>query len=266
MKYLSDRNTFSFSGISQVETVDKILDVLELYLKHEGELSVSELASLSGLSVSRTYRIASSLARRGYLRQKEKRAKYSVGLKLLEYSSVIQHNLRIAELALPLLQKLSRACGESVNVTILDSYEALSVAQVEVNRLFRVSTPVGMKLPLYATSSGKILLAHMVEIERKQFYDTRHLISYTKNTTVSSDKLEEELEIIKRDGVAFDNGEYDPSIWSVAAPVYNSDGNVIAGVAIVAPLARISEDKVGSLIELNRNSALEISTEMGYAV
>ncbi|HJX12235.1 MAG TPA: IclR family transcriptional regulator [Dehalococcoidales bacterium] len=247
-----------------MDTVQRTLDILEIFLEKEGEIGIAELSSISRVNITTVHRIASDLVERGYLRQKGKRGKYSLGVKLLEFNAAIQHNLRIGELAQPFLHTLSAASGEYTEIAVLESSAAVTVAQAEVKRNLRISNIIGERLPLHATSLGKILLAHLDAPERNNLYGRKSLETFTENTITDVNRLEHEVEKIRQQGYALDREEYDLGIWSVAAPVFDYNGLVVAGLAIAAPSARTNGRKPKKMISMVLAASAEISRELGY--
>lgn len=247
-----------------METVHKTLDILETFLKQPEEMGIVELSNLSGVNISTAHRIALDLTNRGYLKKKPNRGKYSIGIKLLEYYGIIQSNLKIGEIALPYLQKLSQLCGEYSEVAVLESNSAMTITQVETSHTLTIRNEIGERLPLHATSLGKLFLAYMKENDRKAFFTDGKLHPFTTNTFIDIDRLEEEIQPIKRQGFAIDNEEYDRGIWSVAAPIFDAGQSMAAGLAIAAPSIRMDDSKRGELIEMAKIYAMEISREIGY--
>lgn len=259
------RNTFS-SGeyIKKMETVQRTLDILETFLKQSGEIGMAELSKMSGVNITTAYRITSDLVKRGYLRQKQKRGKYSIGIKLLEYGRIIQFNLKVGEIALPHLRQISQVSGEYSEIAIMDSDAAITIAQVEVNHNLKISNDIGERLPLHATSLGKLFLAFMEEENRKAFYENCILESFTDNTITDINRFEQELRLIKQQGFSIDNEEYDTGVWAIATPIFDARKSVVAALAIAAPSARIDTGKQQELTRLAQNGALNISRELGY--
>ncbi len=142
--------------------ITKTLNVLESFLKEQDcEIGISRLAELNGLKVSTAHRIASILAEKGYLKQPEKRGKYTLGLKFLQFNDVIKRNLKIQDIALPFLEKLRLVSGESVNLAILDRNEVVYIEHIDSNQTLRTFTAIGNRAPLYCTGVGKVFLADM---------------------------------------------------------------------------------------------------------
>lgn len=244
-------------------TVEKVLSILEVCLNQEGEIGLSELANLSRLNISTVHRITSILVNRGYLKQRQRRGQYSLGLKFLEFSSAIKSTMKIREVALPFLEKLNKVVGESVNLAILDSNKAVYIEHIESGQNLRIFTQVGNRVPLHCTGVGKVLLAHMRE-EEIDFCLSKRLTSYTDSTITDLSELKKELLITKREGVATDAGELELGVRCVASPLKDWNGNVVAAVSVSGPSARLSDERVKELGPLVKSCGLEISRAMGY--
>jgi len=221
-------------------TVQKAIDILEVFLRKDGNLSLTEIGKATGLNVATSYRLASTLVKRGYLSQHQKKGTYSLGMKMLDYNYAIRKNLKFIDFAYLSLSKLSRELNESVYLAVLDADMSLVVEEIGITEDLRINSPVGKRLPLHCIACGKILLASMSEEERKAYYSRNALQSFTKNTITNIARLEEELAIVKTEGVGFNNEEYRMGLWGAAAPIYNGGGNVIASAGIIVPIADIN--------------------------
>lgn len=245
--------------------INKALDILEIFLKQENGIGISELADLTGLNISTAHRISSILVKRGYLTQQEKRGKYILGLKLLEFIGILKRTLKIRDISLPFLEKLRTISGESVNLAVLESNCAVYIEHIESNQILRTFTQVGNRVPLYCTGVGKVLLAHMSEKEReKYFLTTKSLFRYTDNTITDLNDLKKELLIVKREGVAMDNGEMEIGVRCIASPIRDSSGNAIAAISISGPYSRLNSTRMEELKTLIKRYGLENSRAIGY--
>lgn len=242
----------------------KTCEVLEAFLKEkETEIGISHLASLTGLRVSTVHRIASTLVGKGYLKQMGKRGKYTLGLKFLEFNNVINRNMRIRDIALPMLEELRMATGESANLAILDHDNVVYIEHVSSNQTLRTFTEVGNRAPLHCTGVGKIFLANMKE-EKRSLLSKKPFTRHTYNTITDFRELEKELSNIKQEGVAIDNGEMDIDVRCIAAPIKDKDGDVITALSISGPYARLNNKRVEELKPLVKSYGLEISRTLGY--
>jgi DNA-binding IclR family transcriptional regulator len=250
-----------------MELVDRVFNILELFRDQNDNkeaLSITELSKLSGYSPAVTHRIVTSLVKRGYVIQKEKRGKYSLGLKFLEFSYVIRKNIEIANIADPFLLDLNKEADEAVTLAILDSNEILVIERLDVSHDLNVSGAVGKRAPLHSTAIGKLFLAHMSHKERETFFKGDTIKKHTKNTITDFEEMEKELDLFRVEGCTFDREETALGVWSVAAPVYNFAGKIATGVAIVAPTIRINDQNIKRMISLAKSCAANISRNMGY--
>jgi IclR family transcriptional regulator, KDG regulon repressor len=242
----------------------KVLNLLEVFLKDsENEIGISRMAELTGLKVSTVHRIASTLVEKGYLSQQGKRGKYALGLKFLEFSNALKRNMRIQDIALPFLEKLRVVSGESANLAIPDQKVVVYIEHVDSNQTLRTFTQVGNRAPMYCTGVGKIFLAYM-NAEDKRFLNDLSFVRYTDNTLANYQELEKELSVIRREGVATDNGEMEIGVRCIAAPIKDSTGQVVAAVSISGPYTRLNNKRVEELKPLIVSFGLDISRALGY--
>ena len=247
-----------------METVDRIIDVLEVFLSTQKGAGIVELANRSGNNASTVYRIVSTLAKRGYLVQPRKRGKYYLSPKLLTFSSVIKMSNKVREVAHPFLIQLNSETKESVNLAILDGNEALHVDHIVTNWDLRLVTQVGRRVPLYCTGLGKVFLANMTDYELRSYLNSQNLIRYTPNTITRIEQLKKELALIRHRGVAIDNEELERGVRCVASPVTTVTGYTIACVSVSGPSARINGPTELFLESAVKKCARKISQELGY--
>lgn len=248
-----------------MEAIDRTFNILELFLEHTDALSISELAKLSGLSPAVTHRIVTALLTKGYLTQKEKRGKYSLGLKFLNFSYVVQKNIAISNVSLAALLELNKEADETVTMGILDGKELLVIERIDTSHDLRVSGGVGKKAPLHSSAVGKLFLSQMSKSELYSILNDHSLTKkFTEHTIIDPNDMEKELELFKVEGCTYDREEMALGIWSVAAPVYNIAGKIESGVGIIAPTARITNERALKLASLTKSCAHRISLALGY--
>jgi len=247
-----------------VNSVDKALEVLEVFLKHGPSIGVSELSALSGLNVGTTHRIASTLVRKGYLRQTNKRGKYSLGLKFLDFGEVFRSTFSIREVAYPFLEKLHRLIGEAVILAVLDGNEVVRADLLRSSHLLGVTFNGPTKVHAPSTGVGKMLLANMPEQELERYLSSHPLDSYTPYTITDPTELKKQLKVINREGIAFDEEEREIGLRSIAGPIRDCDGSTVASIGILVPTVRITRQRLEELVPTIKRYALEISRALGY--
>jgi DNA-binding IclR family transcriptional regulator len=241
-------------------TVEKALDVLEIFLQKDGELRLTELAGLTGLDQATTYRLLSTLVKRRFLRQTKKNGKYSLGLKMIDCSFAIRRNLKIIDLAYLFLGQINTAQNTAVNLTLLDEDKSLVIEEIGISSKGKPLILKEIKrLPLHATACGKIFLASMTRDERKAFYRRNTLKSFTTNTLTDVTQLEIELNIVQAEGLAYDREEYKLGLWTMAVPVFKGDENVIAAASIIVPQVRSDRNNMLCLGKALKNCGKDLS-------
>ncbi len=241
------------------KSILRAIDIMELFVKEGGGLNLTEISTMTGLNMPTTFRLVSTLVNRGYLVKHPTRGNYSLGLRLLDFSFAIRKNLRFLDLAYLSLSKLCKEQNESVYMGLLDADMLLVIEEIGLQDDLRINSPVGKRLPLHCTACGKALLAALSLEERQAYYTRKGLLPLTKNTLIDIPRLENDLAIIKIDGVAYQSEEYRMGIWSAASPITNGGGSTIAAVGFVIPLDHIDEQSVKRYTTAIKSCAGEIS-------
>lgn len=246
-----------------MKTLNKTLDVLEVFLNKGEEVGISELVNITGHNISTIHSILSDLIKRGYILQKNKRSKYSLGLKFLSLSSTINRITAIKELVYPFMVELNRQTNETVNTLILDGNNTISIGGITSTQQLRVVLDDKMGAPLYCTGSGKIFLAGMAETDLDNYFKRAKLISYTPKTVTDVDKLKRQLNNIKRKGIACESEEYQVGLTNVACPINDYDKKPLAALSVIAPTVRLNKNKIREITPLLKKYSSEISKLLG---
>jgi IclR family transcriptional regulator, KDG regulon repressor len=239
--------------------------ILDIFLNHEREIALDELARLSGMNKTTVNRIVSTLVDHGYLIQREKRGKYSLGFKYFDFTTYIKSHMKNRELVTPFLVKLARQFNESASIALWDGEKTL------MSETFHTSTEVlqvvpkeGSGLPLHSTSLGKAVLANITDDELEKLFEGKSLERFTPNTITDFEDLKKHLIIVRREGIAFDDEETHAGVRGIAAEIRGLEGRLVGSVGIVGPSVRITRDKVRELIRPIKQCAVEISRTLGY--
>lgn len=146
--------------------LEKGLDVLELLAAHGGPLTTSQMASHLGRSVSELFRMVLALEYRGYIAQAEGREGYGLTNKLFALGMAQTANRTLLDAALPVMNELSRAIGQSCHLTVASGDQVVVVARIESPRDLGFSVRVGYRRSLLDASSGLVLFGHQSDAER----------------------------------------------------------------------------------------------------
>jgi IclR family KDG regulon transcriptional repressor len=241
-------------------SVDKAVAVLKQFNLDEPQLGVSELARRLGLTKSTVHRLLASLRQGGLVEQDPHSRKYRLGHALVELGYNVVYSDPLLQVVLPYLQYLADQVGEAAYVAVRDGEAVLTMLQVVSSNLREQIAWTG-KLPLHATASGKILLAQMDESELAALLEVG-LARYTESTITDPDELHMEIEQIRQQGFATCLEEQEAGVNAIAVPIADSDGKVVAALAIVGPAYRLSLDKAMESLEKLRAISGQITLRL----
>jgi len=154
--------------------------------------------------------------------------------------------------------------GETANLGVENHGQVLFLSQVESDENIRAFFPPGTQSPMHASGIGKALLAHADTKQIENYIARENLDRFTENTICDQNALRTELIAIKEQGYAFDNEEKSMGMRCVAAPVFNSFGETVAGISISGPSARLTLNRINSICKVVIDQANALSQSMGY--
>lgn len=248
---------------NHLSSVKNALRILKSFTMDEPEKKISDLSQSLGLNKSTVSRTMSTLASEGFVFKDPETKKYRLGLSILSLSGIVNTNMDVYRESQPVLNKLVENIGETAHISVLDNLEVIYLNKVECNHPVRFLTHVGKRNPPYCTSSGKVLLAYSDE-EIVESVINKGLQKFSKHTIVSPQELRNYLKKVRKDGYAYSVEEFLEGVNSVAAPVYDYQGKVIAAIAVVGPKQRIQAHKIPALAKKVTQAAMDISERMGY--
>lgn len=228
-----------------ITSVDHALRVAAM-LQLEGELTVSEVADRLEVARSTAHRLLAMLVYRDFAVQTESRS-YRAGavLELAAHSRSATSRLRAV--ALPHMAELVEVVGESANLIIRTGDTARFIASVECSQALRVGNREGMVFPAHRLTGGLVLLA---ELSREQVESTYAPERYLDRPDERPDirRLHRDLEKIRANGFALNEGRSERGVVAVGRPVRNADGEAVAGLSISMPSVRYDRHQLRSLV------------------
>jgi IclR family KDG regulon transcriptional repressor len=221
-----------------LSTVRNAARLLKAFLTREESIGVSELSRRLGLGKSNVHRLLSTLVAEGLLEQDPRTGGYRLGLAMFELGEAVKVRLDLHAAAGPVLAHVRAQTGESVQIGVLDGDEVVYVDRLESAHSLRLFTETGRRVPAHCTSSGKVLLAHLREPDREAFLARAPLARLTPHTIVDPAALRDELATVRARGWADAVNEREIGVASLAAPIRDIQGCVVAALSIGAPVAR----------------------------
>jgi IclR family KDG regulon transcriptional repressor len=253
-------------GNYTVQSVSHALDILESFTKAESELGVTELSKRLGLHKNNVFRLLATLEHRGYIEQNRATENYRLGPKTLQIGSIFIEQRECRRQARPILENLMARSGETTVVAVLRADQVIYMDSVETNRTVRAVSRIGAMLPAYCTAVGKAQLAALPHAEVERLYPESDLRPVTGKSVTSRDQLFAELKKTSERGYAIENEECELDVRSIAAPVVDFSGNVVAALGIVAPAGRLTDERLdkGGVIAQVLEAGKALSAKMGH--
>ncbi|HEX4221504.1 MAG TPA: IclR family transcriptional regulator [Pseudonocardiaceae bacterium] len=243
-----------------VQSVDRAVAVLEL-LAARGETGITEIAGELGVHKSTASRLVSVLEGRGLVEQLGQRGKYVIGFGVVRLAGAAIGRLDLATLGLPVCQSLADAIGETINVAVLDGSAAVNITQARGAAAISAQNWIGQRTPLHATSSGKVLLAHVEPARRKEIVNGP-LLHYTPNTLTDPAALTEELDEVLATGYAATFEELEIGLNAIAVPIFGAGGKLLAAMSASGPAYRLSRRQTKAIAADLGVGAAELSGQL----
>ncbi|MHC1719684.1 MAG: IclR family transcriptional regulator [Clostridiaceae bacterium] len=246
-----------------LQSVDNALRLTET-LNEQGAMGITELSRELGLGKSTVFRLISTLENRNYVVRDSDSGKYMLSLKWVTIGKTVLKKHSLIKVVHPYLEKLSERYNETAYLSVLNGYQMTFVDKVTSTNAIIMDIKVGSNMPAYCTATGKILLAHKYRDDIGKYVRNIDLRKYTENTITDAKRLKKELESIRLSGYSADDEENEIGLTCFAAPIRNSEGEVIAAISISGPTGRMVKSRE-ELITAVKETALEISRILGWS-
>lgn len=244
-----------------VQSVDRAITILEI-LARTDEAGVTEVARELGVHKSTAFRLIGTLEARGLVEQSDDRGKYRIGMGLVRMAGTSAARTDIVRAARPVCQQLAAATGETINIAVLIGSAALYLDQIAGEAALQPHNWVGQRIPLHATSNGKVLMAHLDPRLVDGFLS--RLEPYTSRTITRRATLNRQLAEIRDLGYATAVDELEEGLSAVAAPVRDAHGEVIAALSVSGSTYRMDAATMSATVEPLIAAATEVSFAMGW--
>lgn len=233
------------------------------YVAAVGEAGVTDVADALQLPRASAHILLSTLADAGYVRQTRRRGRYRLDVKVLSLAQTVLRQMPVRERAASLLHELAGATGLPAYLAILFRDQVMTVDRIVPLPKPEARSDLGHTNPAYASSMGKAILAHLPSGRLEEYLARVRPEPQTDRTITDVDALRAELELIRRQGYALSEGEHRPNVRSVAAPVFDYEGDVVASICVrhYIPFGTPVDDAlIRSVIEI----AQRLSQSLGY--
>lgn len=249
---------------STLSSVRNAARLLKEFSRGSREIGVTELSRRLGIGKSTAHRLLNTLAEERLLEQDPDTGAYRLGLAMYELGASVSMHTDLHNACVPVLDQLANATRETVQVAVLDGREVVYVERRESPQTLRLFGRVGHRNDAYCTSTGKVLLAYLPGPRLAALLDGWELRARTPHTITDPARLLAELDQVRRRGWAENVNEVEMGVASVAAPIRNGLGEVVASVSVAGPLQRLSGDSLKRFARPTVDAGLVISKRLGY--
>jgi IclR family KDG regulon transcriptional repressor len=248
-----------------LSSVQNAARLLKEFGSAEGALGVTELARRLGLGKSTVHRLLATLTAERILEHDPATGTYRLGLMMWELGARVSVHRVLHDAATTVIEELRNATKETVQVAVLDGREVVYVERLESPHTLRIFGRVGHRNSAHCTSTGKVLLAHLPGRRQAALLEGWRLERKTDATVCDLAQLRAELERVRAQGWAENIGESEVGVASVAAPVRNARGEVIAAISVAGPVMRVNGDTLRRFFRASVIQAADaISDQLGW--
>lgn len=243
------------------------IEILQTLSNDRRKLSLSEIAA--GLAVTRSsaYRLLYTLTHLGFVEFDSEAKTYALSPKVLHLGYLYLASRDLVEIAMPYLVRLRDSTGWSAHLGELQGRDVLYLARVATHRSIASTVRVGTLLPANSTAMGRVLLSGLSEMKLRELYVTGDGSVSRGRPGINLPALKRQLDSDRLNGVVVQNGLYEPGVASVAAPIYDVGGQLVAAINIsVVSLLATDADLNGRFRSEVLAAARAISEELGWRV
>lgn len=231
-----------------VRAVERALELVEVFARSRGPLSLTELSAVLQLAPSTVHRLVQTLMSLGYVVQYRQSKRYGVGPGIAGINRAMLLKYEFPQFAGSHLSQLVQVSGETACLAGLYGPSVIVLNQLESTALVRVSNPIGGLLPLHCTAVGKIFMADFSPVMLAEVVQHVGLPAHTPFSLQTPDRLLAELATVRDQGYATETEEFALGATSVAVGIRGSSGAVVAALGIWGPVARLTPDRVADLV------------------
>jgi DNA-binding IclR family transcriptional regulator len=248
----------------KIASVQRALDILNLFNNGHVELGNAEIAKLLDLPMGTASGLIYTLKANNYLDQNPANRKYRLGLKLAERAAILLDQLDIRKVAAPFLEELRDWCGESVNLAVRDGFEVVYIERMFGDHALGIRSELGRRGTLHSTALGKAIFSFLPASEQKSLLTNYKFTPITPFTITDKKLFLDELTLINKQGYALDEQENELGGRCVGSPIFDRTGYPIAAVSISIPIQRFPDQDIEKFGKKLISTSENISRKMGH--
>lgn len=221
-----------------VASLARGLEVICAFSRDKPTMTLSDVAKVTGMSRATTRRLLLTLVREGYAEKRDR--DFSLRPKVLRLGYSALSSVGILDIVQPVMNALSQRTQESIYTAVLTGDDVTYLARSTPDRVISVSINIGNRLPAYAVSTGRVLLAGESDEALERYFDRLVLEEHTTNTVRSPTQLRAIIEETRRLGYSLVDEELEVGVRSLSVPIHDASGHVIAALNACCPSMRFA--------------------------
>jgi IclR family transcriptional regulator, pca regulon regulatory protein len=222
-----------------VQSLERGLAVIRSFSADHSRMTLSEAARAAGLTRATARRVLHTLDVLGYVTTDGRT--FALAPRVLDLGYAYLSSFQVGEIAQAAMEELSGSAHESVSTAVLDGTEIVYVARVPTSRIMRIGLSIGSRLPAYATSMGRVLLADLSRSQVEDVLDRSELVARTANTVTDRSALVAIIDQVREQGYAIVDEELEDGVRSIAAPLRDRRGRTVAALNIGTQVSRVTK-------------------------
>lgn len=247
-----------------IQSLDRAFGVLEEVARHRDGITLSDLSRALELHTSTLYHLTRTLVSLGYLRTGPDDKRYRMGRGIFQLASACLDEAEICATAEPFLEKLAQATSEATHFAIWERRKALILTRHAGTSALQMNERAGTLRPVYCTAIGKALLSGLTPAAYGDYMRDIVFEPYTASTLKDPQELRLQVDKARRDGIAFDDCEFNAEVRCMAATVRDFTGGVIGAIGFSGPIWRMSLTDMAEYTSVTRSIAAELSEQFGF--
>ncbi len=256
------KSLFKESSAGTMQSLDRALGVLTTVARME-RAALSDLAREVGVPTATTHRILATLQKHGFATFDDERQEWMIGIEAYRTGASFLRRNSVIEIGRPILRRLMQESGETANLAVPDGAEVVFVGQVETLNPIRAFFPPGARTPMYASGTGKAILAAMIPDAARKALGSVDPERFTNHTLTPGSDLMADLDKTRARGWSYDHEERYEGMSCIGAAIYNDRAEPCAGVSVSGPSVRFHAHRAPELGALVRDAAQEITRLSG---
>jgi IclR family transcriptional regulator, KDG regulon repressor len=248
-----------------VQSIRRAFAILEAVALSPEGLTLAQLSKSVDLHTSTAFHLAKTMVAMGIIRQDENGKGYHIGARLFGLAAGATDEMELVQLAHPVLQKLAMETGENSHIAVPTPDGVVIIEKCDGSAQVRMNERVGAIRPLHATAIGKAVLCGLDDEALARYAEKADLKAITAKTITEADRLVQEIQQARRDGIAWDDTEFNEEARCMAAPVRDFSGRIIGSLGISGPVWRVGLQDLPRLGEAVKLAAEDLSAALGHS-